>query len=122
MSTKNKEVLSTGWVLDMQKWFKHWEVDRYLNMAPEDICMDTFQMDLLQAYQAKHQSKEIDDKLAYYNMHIYPSCWESYMQVEAHAQPYIANPLLVASRWNIVPLRTRSHTLAIEIGTWNGQA
>ena len=71
--TRKGRVLSIGWVLDMQKWFKRWEVDRYLNMAPKDTCMDTFQMDLLRAYQAKNQSKWVDDKLAYYNMHIYPS-------------------------------------------------
>lgn len=119
--TRKSKVLSTGWVLNIQKWFKRWEVDRYLNMTPEDICMDTFQIDLLRAYQAKHQSKGADGKLAYYNMHIYPSCWESYMQVEAHTQPYIANPLSVAFRRNIARLRTRSHTLAIETGAWNGQ-
>ena len=101
----------------MQKWFKRWEVDKYLNMAPKDICMDTFQMDILRAYQAKYQSKGVDGRLAYYNMHIYPSCWESYMQIEAHTQPYISNPLSMAFRQNIAQLRTQSHTPSIEIGT-----
>ena len=56
-------MLSARWVLDMGKWLKRWKVDGYFNMAPKDIFKDTFQMDLLQAYQAKHQSKGVDDNL-----------------------------------------------------------
>ena len=119
--TKKSKVLSTGWVLDLQKWFKRWGVDRYLNMASDNICMDTFQMDLLNAYQAKHQNKGADGKLAYYNRHISPSCWELYMRIEEYTHPYIANPISVAFRQSIAQLRTRSHTLSIETGAWNGQ-
>ena len=96
--TRKSKVLSTGWVLDMHKWLKWWEVDRYLNMAQKMYVVDTFQIDLLQTYQEKHQSKGADGKLAYYNIHIYPSCSESYMQAEVHTQPYIDNPLSMASR------------------------
>ena len=74
--TRKSKVLATGWVLDMQKWFQRWGVDRYLNMIPGDICMNTFELDLLRAYQAKHQNK---GKLSYYSTHISPSCWEFYM-------------------------------------------
>ena len=48
--TRKSKVLSTRWVLDIHKWFKWWEVGRYLNIAPKDVCVDTFQMDLLQTY------------------------------------------------------------------------
>ena len=83
--TRKSKVLSTGWMLDMQWWFKRWGVDRYLMMMPEDICMDAFQKALLYAYQTTQKCQEANGKLAYYSMHINPSCWESYMQTEAPA-------------------------------------
>lgn len=57
--TRKSKVLSTGWMLDIRKWFVRWNVDRYLDMVPEDVCIGTFQLDLLQAFQAKHQSKGV---------------------------------------------------------------
>ena len=76
---RKSKVLLMGWMLDMQRWFKRWGVDRYLTMMLEDICMDAFQKSLLYTYQATQKCQGADGKLAYYSMHIHPSCWESYM-------------------------------------------
>ena len=94
--TRKSKMLSMGWMLDMRRWFKRWVVDRYLNTAPKDVCPDTFLLDLLRAYRARY--KGVTSKVAYYNIHIHPSCWELYMQQEAHTQVYIAHLLSVAYR------------------------
>ena len=75
-------------MLDIRKWFVRWNVDRYFDMVLEDVRIGTFRLDLLQAFQAKHQSKGAVGKLAYYSMQIHPLCWSSYVQNEILAALY----------------------------------
>ena len=42
-------------------------MDRHLDMVPKNVCK-MFQLDLLQAFQAKHQSKGVIGKIVCYNI------------------------------------------------------
>eukprot|EP00249_Psilotum_nudum_P023837 c29002_g1_i1 orf=1190-2446(+) len=119
--THKGKILASGWALDIRNWFKRWAVEDYLNRAPEDSNEEAFHQDLLNTLHRKWQTAGNRDKYEYYCTFINPNYWSTYAGKETTTQQYICIPMALHKRRALAQLRTRSHQLQIEIGSWKKQ-
>ena len=109
------KILSSGWMLDIQTWFKRWGVDNFLNSKVKKN--EEFSAALITNMWTKWKMAEKKSKLDYYCSQVNPGGEEKYVKGGA-AQGYITAAISIHTRGNIARMRLRSHSLEIEMGAW----
>ena len=114
MSYKSK-VICTRWEKDIRKWFRKWKVEAYLTIPPEKVNLPNVPTEYIARTLVDKWKRT---KLEYYQEQINPSCWSTYMDMDASAQTYTSISIPLLYHRNVARFRTRSHTFTLEKGDW----
>ena len=112
------KILSSGWVVDIRKWFRRWVVDDLLEISGDTIQYVMIEERLVESLRTKWEDAK-RTKLEYYIANVNPECWSQYktrMSID-RIQPYLITNMSNARR-ALTQLRTRSHKLGIEVASW----
>ena len=117
--THKSKILSYGWVIDIKKWFKRWDVEDLLKLSSgvmKYIVIEERLMDPLR----KTWKDAKRTKLEYYIANINPECSVLYKAIRFidRIQPYLITNMSINSRRAITLLHTRSQNLGIEVASW----
>ena len=121
--THKSKILSSGWMVDIRKWFKQWGVEDLLELSGDAMQYVVIEERLMESLRVKWQDAK-RPKLEYYIANINPECWIRYSESMPmnRIQPYLITSMSSNSRRGLTLLRTRSHKLGIEVASWHQNA
>ena len=71
------KILSSGWVVDIRKWFRRWGVDDLLELSGNAMQYVMIEERLMESLRKKWEDAK-RTKLEYYITNINPECWSQY--------------------------------------------
>ena len=110
--------LASGWMLDIQKWFKKWGLEAYLER--EEFSWTQLEKDFKSSLWQKWAAHEKHAKFDYYCEKIRGYSMHAFVEEKDTTQAYLTTPMSWLQRSNLARIRTRSHVLAVEKGAWTG--
>ena len=114
--THKSKLLSTGWMLDISKWFKKWDAHHLLNNASKDIMVNEA---FLQRQCLTKWEDEGGSRWTHYTTHIAPNYKNLFFLERNHrTQPYILEPIPISAIRTLAAIRLSSHHLRCETGRW----
>ena len=114
------KILSSGWVVDIKKWFKRWDVEDLQELSSDAMKFVVIEERLMDPLRNKWKNAK-RAKLEHYIANINPECWVLYKARRPidSIQPCLITNMSISSCRALALLRTRSHSLGIEVALWN---
>ena len=103
--------LASGWMLDIQKWFKKWGLEAYLER--EEFSWTQLEKDFKSSLWQKWAAHEKHAKFDYYCEKICGYSMHAFVKEKDTTQAYLTTPMSWLQRSNLARIHTRSHVLAV---------
>lgn len=114
--TSKSKILSSGWMLDIKKWFGRWNACHLVEDASTDSQVNEafLQRQCIMAWEESGGSR-----FSHYTTYVSPNYKSLYFSERGNrTHPYILEPIPLSAIRTIASIRLSSHSLRCETGRW----
>ena len=114
--TSKSKILSSGWMLDIKKWFGRWDACHLVENASNDSQVNEA---FLQRQCIMVWEKSGGSRFSHYTTYVAPNYKTLFFSERGNrAHPYILEPIALSAIRTIASIHLSSHSLRCETGRW----